>query len=155
MPILKNPRHESFAHGVAKGLAAGQAYVDAGYSQNGKDQSAEKLLRKTEIRARVDEIRANIEKAVEHKVGVTKAWVIEKLKENLERAMQRVPVLDHDGAETGEYRYEGNVANKALELIGKELGMFITRTSLENPDGTPIKSITTVYIMPNGTKING
>jgi hypothetical protein len=33
---------------------------------------------------------------------------------------QNVPVLDRDGRPTGEYRYEGQVANKALELLGKK-----------------------------------
>jgi hypothetical protein len=38
--------------------------------------------------------------------------------------MQGEPVLDRWGVPTGVYRYEGGVANKALELLGKELGMF-------------------------------
>ena len=42
--------------------------------------------------------------------------------------MQRVAVLDSEGRETGEWKYEGNVANKGLELIGKELGMFVEKT---------------------------
>jgi hypothetical protein len=42
---------------------------------------------------------------------------------------QNVPVLDRDGRPTGEYRYEGQVANKALELLGKEIGMFVDRTA--------------------------
>jgi hypothetical protein len=41
---------------------------------------------------------------------VTKAWVIEKLRENAEKALA-LP----DGS---------SVANRALELLGKELGMF-------------------------------
>jgi hypothetical protein len=33
--------------------------------------------------------------------------------ENVERAMQAQPVLDAKGVPTGEYRYEGSVANRA------------------------------------------
>jgi hypothetical protein len=38
--------------------------------------------------------------------------------------MQAEPVLDKTGRPTGVYTYEGGVANRGLELIGKNLGMF-------------------------------
>ncbi len=65
--------------------------------------------------------------------------MIENLKRNLERSMQERPVLDSSGKPTGEYRYAGNVANKALELLGRELGMFVERTmEVQDPmDFTP------------------
>jgi hypothetical protein len=44
--------------------------------------------------------------------------------------MQHQAVTLRDGTETGEYRYDGAVANKALELLGKELGMFISRSEV-------------------------
>ena len=50
--------------------------------------------------------------------------------ENVEKAMQAVPVLDNQGNPTGVYKYEGSVANRALELIGKEYGMFIDRKEI-------------------------
>ena len=40
------------------------------------------------------------------------------------RAMQRVRVLDREGKPIGVFTYNGQVANRALELIGKELGML-------------------------------
>jgi hypothetical protein len=36
-------------------------------------------------------------------------------------------VLDKDGNETGRYEWNGRVANKALELLGREIGMFVER----------------------------
>ncbi|HZT31192.1 MAG TPA: hypothetical protein VFA33_14985 [Bryobacteraceae bacterium] len=63
------------------------------------------------------------ERAVE-KAALDRAWVLVQLRENVERSMQAVPVLDQEGTSTGEYRYEGAVANRVLESIGKELGMF-------------------------------
>ena len=42
--------------------------------------------------------------------------------------MQAKPVLDANGKPTGMYQYQGNVANRALELVGKEYGMFIEKT---------------------------
>ena len=65
------------------------------------------------------------------KTALTKAWVIEKLQENVERAMQAVPVM-REGKENGEFKWDGHVANRALELLGKELGMFIEKHEVKN-----------------------
>ena len=77
------------------------------------------------------------QRAVE-KTAISKAWVIEKLVENVERAMQAEPVRRKtgDGEEEvpGEFVYNGGVANKALELLGKELGMFIDRKEVGGPN---------------------
>jgi len=67
-----------------------------------------------------------LERAVE-RVALTKQWVMQRLQDNVEMAMTAKPVLDREGKPTGEYRYEANAANRALELIGKELGMFSDR----------------------------
>ena len=65
---------------------------------------------------------------------MTAKWVLERLKENVERSMRAVPVLDHEGNPTGEYQYAGNVANKALELRGKQLGMVAQRPPADEED---------------------
>ena len=62
--------------------------------------------------------------------GVSKAWIMGMLRENVERAMAVKPVLDRDGNETGNYEWNGHVANKALELLGREIGMFVERHEL-------------------------
>lgn len=127
MPQLENARHERFARLVAAGDPASRAYTEAGYAVK-TDRSAEsagsRLLSNVEIACRIAEIRAELERAAQKSALVTKEWVVEKLRENVLRAMQAQPVLDREGNHTGEYRYEGNVANKALELLGKEIGMF-------------------------------
>ena len=92
------------------------------------------MRKKPDIKARIAELLAErekrlgdiTEKAIE-KAALTKSYVIKGLMENVERAMQKVPVTDAQGNPTGVYRYEGAVANRALELLGKELGMFIDR----------------------------
>lgn len=75
-----------------------------------------------------------------NKVRISKEWVLDTLVENVRRAMTAVPVMmkvDGELVPSGEYRYEGAVANKALELIGKELGMFIDRAKIEHTIRTP------------------
>jgi hypothetical protein len=42
--------------------------------------------------------------------------------------MQEQPVLNSKGQPTGEYRYEGSVAIRALELLGREVGLFTARS---------------------------
>ena len=62
---------------------------------------------------------------------VTRAWVLERLAENVRRAM-RIEAVTLRGVPTGEYRYEGNIANRSLELLGKELGLFVERSESVN-----------------------
>jgi hypothetical protein len=55
--------------------------------------------------------------------------------------MQAEPVRRKtgDGEEEvpGEFVYNGSVANRALELLGKELGMFIDRKEVGGPTNSP------------------
>ena len=133
---LRNPRYERFAYGLAEGKPAYQAYIDAGFAKAGAAQSASRLLKsqRAGIRERVAEIlqereqidAAGTKLAIE-RIAIDKEWVIERLRENVERAMQAQPVIDRAGNPTGSYVYNGAAANRALELLGKELGMFIER----------------------------
>lgn len=71
-----------------------------------------------------------IEKAQEKrskKTEITQEWVLTNLKAIAERCSQAVPVLDREGQPTGEYRFDSSGANKALELLGKHLKMFVER----------------------------
>ena len=72
-------------------------------------------------------------KAIE-KIALTQEWVLTRLMENAERALQHVAVLDKERKPTGEYRYDGSVANRALELLGKQQGMFIDRHEVGQPN---------------------
>ncbi len=55
---------------------------------------------------------------------VDQDWIVERLVENVKRAMQLEAVTDREGKPTGEHVYQGSVANKALELLGRHQGMF-------------------------------
>ncbi|MFN7996334.1 MAG: terminase small subunit [Bryobacteraceae bacterium] len=127
MPVLTNPRHEHFAQLIAGGKTPTEAYIVVGYSKRGAHASANRLRQNATVAARLDELRSAVAERTIEKTAIDRAWVIGRLQENVERAMQHRPVLDSSGKETGEYRYEGAVANRALELLGKELGMFVDR----------------------------
>ena len=53
-----NPKQEAFCQAYASGLSLTQAYVRAGYSENGAGQNGERLMKNDEIAKRVDELRA-------------------------------------------------------------------------------------------------
>lgn len=132
MPILDNAQHEKFVQELVKGKGNGEAYIAAGYKAKNvavASACATKLLKIAQIAARI----AELQKKAEDKAVLTKTWVIKRLVENVERAMTAIAVTDREGEATGEYKYEGSVANRALELLGKELGMFVDRKEVGLP----------------------
>lgn len=138
MSSLLNPKHEMFAQGLARGQSAVEAYIAAGFKPNSGNACT--LKAKESIIKRVSAILSDREKIQElatqravTELAIDKKWVLTRLVTNVERAMQNEPVLDSEGKPTGDYRYEGSVANRALELVGKELGMFIDRHEVGRP----------------------
>ena len=129
MPILKNAKHERFAQLLASGKSSVDAYEEAGFVRN---RSAASILKsKPHIGVRVTELLDKTAKRVE----IDKAWVLRKLVKNMRRALQETPVRKFIGGEwveTGVYQYEGAVVNRALELLGKEQGMFVDRSKNEH-----------------------
>lgn len=146
MQALKNAKHEHFAQLVSNGETAARAYVMAGYAESGARQNSARLMTNDDIRARIESLRAAKEQ--QHAAAVTqvvkeaaidKAWVMAQLVENVRMAKQAEPVLDQEGNPIGEYRQNINAANKALELLGKEFGMFVDRKEVRSGplDGLP------------------
>src|SRR6266852_7437649 len=125
--VLRNLRHEQFAQLVATGKPLAEAYVCVGFSKAGAAPSATRLLRNAPVRARVEELQHGVAQAAATRAAIDREYVLAGLKENYRRAMQQEPVFDSKGQPTGEYTYNGSVANRALELMGKELGMFVER----------------------------
>lgn len=131
MPALKDPRQEMFAQLRADGIKVAIAYEKAGY--NPHLSNCYKMDKKPQVKARVQEIlierlnkeRENTSVAVANN-GLTKQWVISRLMYNAERCLRGKPELDKNGVQTGRFigRPDAGGANKALELLGTELGMF-------------------------------
>ena len=89
--------------------------------------NASTLLKNTDVLQRVEALKAEIASKVTKKVAISKQWVLEQLVENASIAKAAEPVLDGEGNPTGEYKANIAAANRAIELIGKELGMFVDR----------------------------
>jgi hypothetical protein len=65
------------------------------------------------VKTRILELRAGTEQIIKERVGLSRQWVLDELRNNHDRAVAK-----------------GNTqsANRSLELIGKALGMFVDRT---------------------------
>lgn len=131
MPVLLNPKQEAACQARAKGLGPTEAYASAGYKPT--SSSATRFFQYPHIAARVAEIieqRNKIEimatQSAAEKLGLTKEWVLQRLMFNAERCLRGTPVLDAQGNHTGKYSGtpQGQAANRALELVGREIGMF-------------------------------
>jgi hypothetical protein len=85
------------------------------------------------VRARLRELAAEQERiAMEgfefavKKTGLNKAAVMTTLWDNVQGALKGEPIVNRNGDVVG-YRCDRNAANRGLELLGKELGMFTER----------------------------
>ena len=160
MPPLKHARQETFCLEYVKDRNGSRAYKAAGYKCGTPGSIAactSQTLKKANIRLRILELDGNARQSAqkaEDRVAlarvIDKVWVVNTLVSNVDRSMQAEPVLDKDGQRTGEYQYQGNVANKGLELIGKHLGMFA------EDKGTGNTNITVVnFYLPDNSRHDG
>ena len=137
MAKLDNPRWEKFAELTATGQKRADAYIGAGYRTKTREVATKRggaLYAKPEIKARVTEIETALRENSVLRAEVDREWVLRGLKENIHRASQVKPVLNRQGEPTGQYKYEPSAVNRGYELVGKELGMFVERYSMENLD---------------------
>lgn len=114
------PKQQRFCEEYIVDFNATQAAVRAGYSKKTAYSIGQENLIKPEIQA---EIQASKQK-ISERTAVTVEYIVEKLQANLARAMEEEAVTDAEGKEIGVYKYEGSVANKSIELLGKTIGAF-------------------------------
>ena len=122
-----SPKQARFVEEYLLDLNATAAARRAGYSKNSAKQRGYKLRETPKIQ---EAITAGMQ-ARSKRTEADQDWIIKHLIENVRRAMQLEPVKDRGGNLTGEHVYQGNVANKALELLGKHRGMFTDKLKLE------------------------
>jgi phage terminase small subunit len=127
------PKQQRFVAEYLLDLNATQAAIRAGYSEKTANEQGARLLVNVSIAAA---IREGQEKQAE-RTEITSDWVVEKIRENVERAMQARPVIDEDGKPTGVWVYNGAVANKGLELLGRHTSAF------DRPVRLPLAKVST------------
>jgi phage terminase small subunit len=127
------PKQEMFVHEYLIDLNATQAAIRAGYSAKTAKAIGQQNLTKLDVKAAID---AELLKR-RKKNEVSAEYVITSLREIAERCLQRAPVVnsrgnqvfDSDGNALWEFNSSG--ANRALELLGKHLGMFTEKVQMD------------------------
>ena len=70
---------------------------------------------------------------IQEKTQVTQEYCVKNLKEVVERCLQHKQVMEFNRTTgkvepTGEFQFDSTGANKALELLGKTLGIYVDKT---------------------------
>lgn len=145
MPLTD--KQKRFVQEYLVDLNATQAAIRAGYSSKTAQEQGSRLLSNVMVQEAVKAA----QDARSERTELTQDWVLDRLKEVTERCMQHEAVLDREGNATGEYTFNATGANKAIELIGKHLGMFKDKVELTGKDQGPLQvAFTTVYETKNG-----
>lgn len=154
MPKLTD-RQKEFVRQYLVDLNATKAAIRAGYSERTASRIGPQLLGKTWVREAIEKAQAKRAQRVE----VTQDYVLSNLVEVVERTMQRAPVLDRKGEQVTDeegravWTFDAKNANRALELLGKHLGIFTDKVKAEvsGPDGGPVASeIVVRFVEPGG-----
>ena len=139
MPKLTD-KQTSFVREYLVDLNATQAAIRAGYSERTASRIGPQLLGKPWVREVIEKAQAKRAKRVE----VTQDYVINNLVEIVERTMQRRPVTDRKGEQVTDeegravWTFDAKGASRALELLGKHLGVFTDKVQTEVSGGLSI-----------------
>ena len=109
MSALRNPRHEQFAQLIAAGKTPAEAYVLVGYAEKTAYTCGPRLLKQASVGARVAELQHTVAVATVTRMSLSREFVLRELMDNALQAKKN---------------QEWPASNRALELLGKELGMF-------------------------------
>lgn len=142
-------KQERFAQLVAAGSSLIDAYREAYPGSDDRKVGslyveASTNASKPKIAIRIQELRARLAERALDEAVVDKAWVLKRLKKVADRCMQASPVLDRKGnpvlveSEGGSvmvpaFTFDQAGANRALELLGREQGIFIDRSESGKP----------------------
>lgn len=113
-------KQELFCQEYLKDLNATQAARRAKYSDRTAHKAGAKLMSKAHVVERIQSL-MNKRSA---KLEITADKVLKDIEDVRVRCMQGEPVLDREGHETGEWKFEAHAALKASELQGKHIKMF-------------------------------
>lgn len=136
MPL--NDLQERFVQEYLIDLNASAAAVRAGYKS---PRDGATLMQIDEVVARIEEAKA--ERAA--RLAVKADWIVEQLRLVVERCMQLEPVVEKgqlvlETDQFGEVRalvkFNPQAATKALELLGKHVGMFVEKVEHSGSVGT-------------------
>lgn len=114
------PKQVLFCSEYLIDLNGTQAAIRAGYSEKTAQEIASQNLSKLIIKNRIQD---KLNKRAE-RLSIDADWVLSNIKELIERCLQQDPVLDSEGKETGEWKFDSSGANRALDTLAKHLNLF-------------------------------
>ena len=103
-------------------LNATQAAIRAGYSANSAGAIGNENLQKPEIAERIQVLQAQLSESTK----ITTDFVLQSIQEVAQRCMS-------------DEKFEPAGANKALELLGKHLGLFTDKLQVTGDGGGPVR----------------
>lgn len=120
-----------------KDFNATRSALEAGYSKKTAYSIGNELLKNPEIQEAIN----SAMKQREERTEITQDYVLQNLTEIVERTMQRKPVMSKGEQATDEngnnlWTFDAKNAIKALELLGRHLGMFTDKIQAELKDNT-------------------
>lgn len=129
MPLTS--KQEQFCREYLIDLNAKQAAIRTGYSEKTAEVQGSRLLSNAKVASRVAELKSERVQRVE----ITADYVLSGLKEVAERCLASKPVMVWDYANSckaqkrdddgnGVFEFDSSGANRALELLGKHVGVF-------------------------------
>lgn len=121
------PKQKRFVGEYLIDLNATQAAIRAGYSQKTANEQGARLLANASVQAAIGKATEQREKRTQ----ITQDYVLNGIRDLVERCIQAEPVRDKEGNETGEYRFEAFAALKGYELLGKHLKMFTEKSEVD------------------------
>ena len=130
-----NQKQERFVAEYLIDLNASKAAIRAGYSEKTAGSQAFDLLKKPEIQTLI----AESMKAREERTEITQDYVLNTIRNTVERCSQEQPVLDFEGNPTGEYRFDASNVLKGCELLGKHLAMWTDKQQHSGEVGLTVK----------------
>lgn len=158
MPALKNERREKFAQAWAAGMRGIEAYRTAGYSCPIKEEgqartvrtNASRLRRTPEVAQRIEELMQKSEKDYTVRKGDRKLVLLGRAEKIYERSMQIEAVKGPNSRAQAicpgcgekidtEFKFDGKVACKALEMMMIEEGMLVKRTDVRHGKLDPLE----------------
>ena len=121
-------KQKTFCEEYIVDMNATQAAIRAGYSKKTARFQAYQIKKKNHVRRYIKELQNNRSKRVQ----ITADDVLNDIIEVKDRCLRAVPVLEYNKETkqkepTGEYKFEYNGALRALELLGKHLGLWKDR----------------------------
>lgn len=121
-----SPKQKSFCGEYIIDKNGTQAAIRAGYSKKTAKEQATRLLTKVYVQRYLSSLISKQSKRTE----ITADFVLNSLRNIAQKCQQNEPVRDSRGRETGQYKFDSAGANRAVELLGKHLALFVDRKEI-------------------------